>query len=98
MEISQPKDPGHPIYRILDKYLERGDLKVISYELEVTQGVVSRVKCGKVRSHRIWQALVDQAMKRKQTLDDFYKDMQSQQDEVDEYLKSIKPPDASAFQ
>jgi hypothetical protein len=67
----QPKDQTDPIYAIVSKYLQHGDQKIIAIELEVSPGLVSSVKHGRIRSKRIWDRIVEVCMNRKDSEERF---------------------------
>ena len=74
----QPRDPNHPIYKLINDVLEDGDQKVIYLELNVSQSIVSRVKCGKSRSKRIWNKILEVVKERKKQQDSFVKVMKKE--------------------
>lgn len=79
MSTTQPRDPNHPIYKMIAEMLVKGDVKDIASELEVSKTVVSLVKNGKTRSARVWQAVVDKALKRKKDQDQFARMLSKQE-------------------
>jgi hypothetical protein len=74
--MTQPKNPNHPVYKLIDEYLIPGDQKIIAVELGIENpGIVSRVKTGKARSARIWNKIIERVMQRKKEHDQFMKAM-----------------------
>jgi hypothetical protein len=73
--INQPKNLDHPLYTLIDDNLIIGDLKIIAMDLKVSQNVVSQVKCGKVRSARIWKRIIETALKRKKDQERIIKEL-----------------------
>lgn len=67
----QPRDPAHPIYAVVQKYIVNRDAKKIAEEVGVSPSLVSNVKAGRTISKTVWPRLVKIALKRKQDESDF---------------------------
>lgn len=76
--MTQPRNPNHPIYKLIKETLIAGDQKIIALELEVDPGVVSRVKTGHKRSARVWKKIIEKVMERKKNEDQFMKVMKKE--------------------
>lgn len=70
-ELEQPRDPSHPIYAILAKYIVVNDAKKIADDLGVNPSLVSNVKAGRTISKTVWPHLVRIAIKRKNSETEF---------------------------
>lgn len=68
-DLIQPKDRTHPLYQLLDQFIIDGDQKEIALKFDISEGVVSNVKCGRERSKRVWDQLIVKMMRRKKEQD-----------------------------
>lgn len=64
-DLIQPKDPNHPLYKIVDEFIIDGDQREIAAKLKINDAVVSNVKRGRERSRRVWDQIIVRVMRRK---------------------------------
>lgn len=69
----QPRDPNDELYEIIKRHLMYGDRKIIALNLEVPQMTVSHVSRGVGRSKKVWKAIMELVIRRKEEKDHFLK-------------------------